>query len=206
MGKRVIIIKKKQGMKTFEEVKEHLRNEAYFTDEVKTIKAFLRGAGFTKEQLDELDFSKDCNCSYDFVDWFLGDVEEEKEIDDEPKFKVTIDGKDVEMTSDEIHQAIINNKKVGISDEILGEIISRYFFNIVTAALNEVQESIYGGGKKGGLANEERMKLVKEWKELHSLHLEEIDEDSLSKEDLMVVRLLGSRMRLIETMLDGKVD
>lgn len=112
-------------MKTFEEVKEHLRNEAYFTDEVKSIKAFLRGAGFTQEQLEQLDFSKNCKCSYDFMNWFFDDVDDDRnENGDEPKYKVTIDGEEVKMTSDEIARALISCENVEISSDVYRKIIS----------------------------------------------------------------------------------
>lgn len=107
-------------MKTFEEVKEHLRNEAYFTDEVRTIKAFLRGAGFTQEQMEQLDFSKSCNCAYDFMNWFDGGDEEEDEL----KYKVTLDGKEVEMTSEDIANALRGGKNVDISSDVFKMILS----------------------------------------------------------------------------------
>lgn len=68
-------------MKTLEEVKAHLSNVGYKSNEIPVIEGFLFGKGLYEGDEFEMEFIFGDNSFFDFKDWFNGKDEKKSEID-----------------------------------------------------------------------------------------------------------------------------
>ena len=68
-------------MKTLEEVKAHLSNVGYKSNEIPVIEGFLFGKGLYEGDEFEMEFIFGDNSFFDFKDWFNGEDENKSEID-----------------------------------------------------------------------------------------------------------------------------